>query len=151
MRRLLLGVVVAVALLDLACQPGQRRVEVAGEGDQEHASLNANAGCYVCHMTFVKEPLVTTHLKKQITCARCHGASIAHANDENVGATLPDIVIKRDQVTASCRTCHRIPDGHPKGFFARLFGSKQTGPGAEPVVPAAVCTDCHGKHKIGKT
>ena len=33
--------------------------------------------------------------KDEITCVRCHGISAAHANDEDIGATPPDITFKR--------------------------------------------------------
>ncbi len=96
--------------------------------------LGANAACYVCHMTFVKEELSKTHLRAEITCVRCHGLSAGHANDEDIGATPPDISFKRDQVDAMCLKCHKSHD----------IGPEEAGAGKYP----PVCSDCHGTHKI---
>lgn len=143
MRGLGFGVLAVGLLAVLSCQSDQRTVSVGGghEKGSEQNALGGNAGCYVCHMTFVKEPLAVTHLEKKITCARCHGSSTGHANDEDIGATPPDVVIKHDQVKAFCRTCHKVADKHPeKTFLGRVI---RKGP-----EPGAVCTDCHGKHRI---
>lgn len=146
MRGLGLGVLAAGLLAALSCQSAQRTAGV-GDGDErgsEQTALGENAGCYVCHMTFVKEPLTAWHVKKDITCARCHGPSAGHANDEDIGATPPDVVITHDQVKAFCRTCHKVSDKHPqKTFLGRVI---RKGP-----EPGAVCTDCHGKHRIDDT
>jgi len=91
--------------------------------------LGANAACYVCHMTFVKEDLARTHLAAKITCVRCHGLSAGHANDEDIGATKPDVTFSRDRVPVMCLECH---DKHE----------------IAPEKAKLVCTDCHGKHRI---
>ena len=72
--------------------------------------LVRNAACLVCHLTFVKEPLARSHQLKGITCANCHGASIAHANDEHVGATRPDITFPSEKVDKACKVCHEDHD-----------------------------------------
>ena len=99
--------------------------------------LGANAACYVCHMTFVKEELSKTHLRAEITCVRCHGLSAGHANDEDIGATPPDVSFKRDQVDAMCLKCHESHD----------ISSEEVVAGESP----SVCTDCHGTHKINSS
>ncbi|MBA7644454.1 hypothetical protein ES703_52198 [subsurface metagenome] len=99
--------------------------------------LGANAACYVCHMTFVKEELSKTHLRAEITCVHCHGLSAGHANDEDIGATPPDISFKRDQVNVMCLKCHEDDD----------LPSEEVVAGEHP----SVCTDCHGTHKINQT
>ena len=104
--------------------------------------LSVNATCYVCHMLFVHEEISKWHLAKEITCIRCHGLSAAHANDEDVGATKPDITYRRDQVDAMCRTeCHTDHDVPAREVLARF---QQRKPAAAPIV----CTDCHGDHRI---
>jgi hypothetical protein len=104
--------------------------------------LGANAACYVCHMTFVKEELAKVHLKEKVGCIECHGLSDKHANDENIGATKPDITFKRQQVDASCDKCHETHDAPAKKVVARLSERHL------PANPAPICTDCHGQHKI---
>lgn len=110
--------------------------------DEEPDLLGANAACYVCHVTFVKEDLARTHLKAKIGCIKCHGLSEKHANDEHIGATRPDVTFRRQEVDASCLKCHAAHDVPAKAVVARFLGrhlSARTPP---------VCTDCHGMHKI---
>jgi hypothetical protein len=107
--------------------------------------LGANVACCVCHMTFVAEDLVKTHLKEKVGCIDCHGLSAKHANDENIGATKPDVVFKRSQVDGNCAKCHEGHNVPAKAVIARL---------AERHLSAAtvpICTDCHGTHKIDRS
>jgi cytochrome c553 len=103
--------------------------------------LSVNATCYVCHMTFVREQISKVHFKEKVTCIKCHGLSAAHANDEDIGATKPDIMYKREQVDAMCRKCHEEHDAPAHEVIERFLDRK---PPASP----AVCTDCHGMHRI---
>lgn len=104
--------------------------------------LSVNANCYVCHTTFVREEISKWHFAEQITCVSCHGLSAAHANDENIGATKPDITYRRDQIDAMCsKECHTQHDV-PAGEVLARFQERK--PAASPVV----CTDCHGHHRI---
>ena len=105
--------------------------------------LGPNAACYVCHTTFVHEELSKVHLPEKVTCIRCHGLSAAHANDENIGATPPDVTFARDKIDASCSLadCHDKHDVPAKAVIARWLERER------PDSPA-VCTDCHGMHKI---
>ena len=103
--------------------------------------LSANAACYVCHMTFIYEEFSKVHLAEKITCIECHGVSGPHANDENIGATPPDIVFEREEVDASCAECHEEHDVSPREIIARSI--ERGLPDSSPI-----CTDCHGTHKI---
>ena len=121
-----------------SCNPPPGEMGVAEPADSgqfdETNPIGANAACYVCHMTFVGEELSKTHLQAEITCIRCHGLSAGHANDENVGATPPDITFDRDEVDATCLKCH---ERHEIEVAVRKHPS--------------VCTDCHGRHRIVQT
>lgn len=139
-RPLLLCAAACAVALVLSCMP--RSVE------QE--ALGPNAGCYVCHVTFVREELTTTHLAARIACTRCHGISAGHANDENIGATKPDVIIKGAQINPFCRRCHSTHDVAPEKVVAR-WQERMAGKAVAPAPPlTAVCTDCHGRHKIAK-
>lgn len=116
-------------------------VEEQDEGETMLDPLGPNAACYVCHMTFVFEELARTHLTEKVTCIECHGLSAAHANDEDIGATKPDIMYKRDEVDASCEKCHEEHDVPAQDVVA-LFLER------ELKVRKPVCTDCHGMHRI---
>ena len=102
--------------------------------------LGPNAACYVCHMTFVDEELATTHLEEDITCIDCHGASQGHANDEDIGATPPDIVIKGPQINKSCRKCHEQHDVAPEDVVARWLKRNKSEPAAAAKPAAAAET-----------
>jgi len=97
-------------------------------------ALGANAACYVCHMGFVKEQISKVHLSKDIGCIDCHGLSAPHANDENIGATPPDIVFERHEVDTMCLKCH----GRHQ-ISAGKLARYQSYP---------LCTDCHGRHRL---
>jgi predicted CXXCH cytochrome family protein len=99
-------------------------------------ALGINAACYVCHMGFVKEQISKTHLSKKITCIDCHGLSASHANDENIGATPPDITFEHDQVDKMCLKCHKRHE-----ISTEELAKYQLHP---------VCTDCHGGHKLNR-
>lgn len=123
-------------------QPADPAAGDEADATDETNPLGANAACYVCHIPFVKEELATVHLKAKVTCIKCHGLSAAHANDEDIGATLPDVVFRRDQIDALCGECHQGHDVPAREVTARYVQRHL------PAKPAPVCTDCHGKHKI---
>ena len=143
MRRLLLVAPIAASGAVLfSCRPAAV--------ESESGQLGPNAGCYVCHMTFLREPLSATHVKAKVSCVRCHGPSAAHANDEDVGATPPDVTFKRPQVNVFCRTCHPTHDVPPEKLLLRWQQRSAATPATRPAVPAATCTECHGRHKIAR-
>jgi hypothetical protein len=118
--------------------------EAAPPGDAIDA-LGANLACYVCHTTFIKEEMVQVHLKENIGCIKCHGLSDKHANDENVGATKPDVTFKRPKVDASCAQCHEGHDAPATAVIARFLERHL------PADRTPICTDCHGTHKIDRS
>ena len=116
----------------------------ASDGEDDGAILDPlgpNAACYVCHMTFVHEELSRIHLAEKITCIKCHGLSAAHANDEEIGATPPDVTFSRSQIDTSCEKCHEKHDVPARDVVARWLERKIR-------KPVTVCTDCHGMHRI---
>jgi hypothetical protein len=102
----------------------------------------ANAACYVCHTLFVQEELSKVHVQEKVPCIECHGLSAAHANDENVGATPPDVVFRRAEIDPMCLKCHETHDAPAREVVAR-FLQRRLSPKSTPA-----CTDCHGRHKI---
>ena len=143
MRRLVLLAVMGVVFL-LACRGATRSPSQSDRID----ALGANAACYVCHMTFVKEQLSKTHLAAKVACIKCHGLSAGHANDEDIGATPPDRVFDRAEIDGFCGDCHKIHDVHPAKVVAQWLKRNQERGIATPPAGEAVCTDCHGNHTI---
>ena len=103
--------------------------------------MSVNATCYICHMTFVREPISRIHFKAKVTCIKCHGLSSDHANDEDVGATKPDNIFKREKINAMCVECHKNHDVPAGEVIARFLQRK-------PTQSPLVCSDCHGQHRI---
>lgn len=141
----MLVVVLAVSLG--AGPPDGETAAEAPAGDDDSAEvfidpLGPNAACYVCHQTFIFEEMATVHKAEKIGCIKCHGLSAAHANDENVGATPPDIKFARHQVDKSCVECHDSHDAPAREVLARFVDREL------PQDKPAVCTDCHGEHRI---
>ena len=131
-RALLPGMLAAAALVSLSCGPAGSEMD----------PLGPNAACYVCHMTFVREPLSAVHAKAKVGCIQCHGLSAPHANDEDVGATKPDITFKRDAIDPACRACHPAHDVPADKVVARWQERKSP--------PNPTCTQCHGSHKVAR-
>ena len=139
----------SIAQLSTAQAPADQEKSAPAKGEAAHEDdgetmldpMGPNAACYVCHMTFVFEEIARTHLKEEVTCIKCHGLSAAHANDENIGATKPDITYKREEVDAACQKCHEKHDVSAQEVVARYIER-------ELKDPKPVCTDCHGMHRI---
>lgn len=113
-----------------------------GEPDETNP-LGANAGCYVCHIPFVSEKLSKIHLQAKVGCIDCHGISAGHANDEDIGATKPDIIFDGAQTNKMCVKCHESHDVPAEEVIARWLER-----GSDKKQPK--CTDCHGSHRIQK-
>jgi len=122
------------------CDPAAEAEEE--EEAEETNPLGANAACYVCHIPFVREELGRVHLQAKVPCIECHGLSAAHANDEDIGATPPDVTFQREQIDPSCVKCHKKHDAPARAVVSRFIERKLS------PKSAAVCTDCHGTHKI---
>jgi len=101
-----------------------------------------NSRCFVCHANYVDEELAVTHARRDVGCAKCHGASDAHIADESWASggngTAPDRMYPRDQIDAGCMQCHpkdKIATPQHQAIFLDASGQK-------------VCTDCHGNHRL---
>jgi Cytochrome c554 and c-prime len=136
------AVVLAVALALAGVAPPRAAPPDPGVDPTE--ALGQNAACLVCHLTFVKEDLARTHQLKGVACVRCHGPSIKHANDENIGATKPDLTFTRDRIDPACVLCHKHHNAPARAVVARFLERRL------PPQPAPSCTDCHGTHRIEK-
>jgi hypothetical protein len=100
-----------------------------------------NSRCHVCHINFSAEKLAATHAKAGVGCAKCHGPSDAHIDDESWASggkgTPPDIMYPAAKINRFCITCHELNPRDPdrKCTFPGPSGKK-------------VCTDCHGQHRL---
>lgn len=108
---------------------------------------NNNMLCIVCHLDFGDEPLTNDHMLNGITCAHCHGKSVAHMHDEAM-MTSPDVLWGRSEVEEMCGGCHK-PHKNPEAveaFRQKWLGRKREN--GRGITVDSICTDCHGRHTI---
>ncbi|MHC4457808.1 MAG: hypothetical protein ACYS0I_12125 [Planctomycetota bacterium] len=108
-----------------------------------------NSLCILCHLDFDDEPITTDHLSNAITCAHCHGTSVAHMHDETM-MTSPDVLYGRSQVNPMCNNCHK-PHKFPRAvenFRKKWLGKKREN--GRSIIEDSICTDCHGLHTIAR-
>lgn len=144
---------------------------------QETAELtqaaSENTACFVCHGNYRGEFIVERHAKANIGCAKCHGDSFAHRNDEN-NTTPPETMYAAGKIDSFCRGCHDVHDIPPRKIIAAWMKEKAKKPDVtcegchkEDDIPpkkvvarwkkrgidksdpeTIVCTDCHGDHRM---
>jgi len=141
------GAVVAADSRPAANEPAKLTPEapllLKDEPESETPSESAadNRRCFVCHVNYMQEELAVTHARAGIGCAQCHGPSDAHIADESWASggngTAPDVMYPREEINASCLTCHAREKIDTPEHRPLLAGSADK-----------VCTDCHGKHRL---
>ena len=134
---------IAPLIHSAGCIPWKKSDSQSSLEAKKDNPLGANAGCLVCHMTFVFDDLSKVHLENKITCAHCHGISAAHANDEEIGSTPPDKSFKREEVDSFCKRCHTTHNA-PAAEVIKVWEKRKRRKGLP------VCTDCHGRHRISE-
>ncbi|MHC4180168.1 MAG: hypothetical protein ACYSWU_21905 [Planctomycetota bacterium] len=155
----LLTIVIGVAVVQVRVPGGDtppRRDDsrcVPAPAAKRQVVVKSNDPCYVCHMPFLEEGLAAVHAKVHVWCGTCHGPSVRHTEDENIGATPPDVVFKKEKVDRMCGQCHD-PEEHTiltgKARRARLAEAQkaQRKIKRRKIRVTGVCTDCHGRHWI---
>jgi len=104
-----------------------------------------NSACYVCHVNYEEEPFVVAHAVADVGCAKCHGKSQAHQDDED-HLTAPAKMFARDNVAKMCGECHDSHDVPASKIVQRWQEKCST-----TVDPGKLtCTDCHGEHRLAK-
>jgi len=126
------------AALFASCVGGPRR---GAPSAQQKVAAKANEVCFDCHIDFKGEELVAKHVKGGVTCARCHGASKPHMDDE-VRKTPADVTFRGKTMRVFCHTCHS-PEKHMTLEPHQLAAAAEARTGK----PKS-CTECHGDHKI---
>lgn len=98
-----------------------------------------NSRCHVCHINYDEEVLAVTHARANINCEKCHGSSDAHCGDED-NITPPDIMYPAEKIRPFCMGCH------PK---EKIDIAVHKSVMAKPDAKEAICTNCHGEHRLG--
>ncbi|MHC4167016.1 MAG: hypothetical protein ACYSWQ_08665 [Planctomycetota bacterium] len=113
-------------------------VEPAGELPEPTGPVADNSRCHVCHMNYEVEALAFAHARADIGCEQCHGPSDAHCSDED-NITPPDTMYSQEKINPSCMACHpreKMDIAVHKAFLADIVAGK------------AICTHCHGDHRL---
>ena len=109
--------------------------------------------CKVCHSEVEVQFRDSAHYLEDLTCATCHGGdptaqkeALAHGGDFRAGPT-------RAEVPEFCASCHSDPSQmHAYGLPVDQYALYQTSTHGRKLAlgdtTAAVCTDCHGTHRI---
>ena len=133
------ALVAAAVFASCVKAPGGRRGAAPLAAQQ--AAAKANAVCFDCHVDFKGEGLATAHVKGGVSCARCHGASKPHMDDE-VRRTPADVTFRGKAMPVFCHTCH-----DPEKHMALEPHQLAAATAARTGKPKS-CTECHGDHKI---
>lgn len=144
---------VGLALAACGCPPRESvRAEsgsgtITGQKPPAKARPADNSECLICHMDFKTELLSIRHEKAGIGCTGCHGASLAHGDDE-LNVTPPDRLFGRAEIVPFCTACHAThKTGEAYKAFLKRWHSKRR-PNGRMVLNDSVCTDCHGNHAV---
>jgi nitrate/TMAO reductase-like tetraheme cytochrome c subunit len=144
---------VSTILVVFGCQPNDSpttdrasQTRSARKGSAP-ARTGDNSECLICHMDFDSEELSVKHDQAGIGCTNCHGASLAHGDDE-LNITPPDKLFGRAETERFCKGCHATHvEGKVYDDFVKQWHSKRR-PNGRMILDDSVCTDCHGNHAI---
>ena len=139
-------VFLAVLLL-FAWRPAEAQ---RNKGDNGAASGNY---CTVCHSDTQVELQESAHQREGVTCVSCHGGdpaaeSVAGAHSKSFRGSFD-----RKQAVELCSTCHSDPQqmrpyGIPTDQHALYLTSAHGKKLMQGDTRVAVCTDCHGNHRV---
>ena len=88
--------------------------------------------------------MAVSHAKEDVSCIDCHGASLAHRNDED-NITPPDKMYAFAKIEAGCQAdCHDTHDAPAREVLKRW----QERCPEKTDFTQVVCTDCHGYHRL---
>ncbi|MHC4691595.1 MAG: cytochrome c3 family protein [Planctomycetota bacterium] len=134
-----------ILIVAASCLQSTTSLSLRGSQDMP----NNNGLCLVCHLDFDEDPITADHLQRGITCAHCHGKSVAHMHDETM-MTSPDVLYGRTEVESMCRHCHRSHKDkrEVENFRAKWLGKKREN--GRNITAESTCTDCHGLHTISR-
>jgi len=136
----LMGILLVVPCVVADDDDGHGKDKKARKEALAAAALKINKLCFDCHIDFKDEDLSQDHQEQGVSCARCHGMSKPHMDDE-VRKTPPDVVFRKGAMTVFCLTCHK-PGEYREVPMHKAQESKP------PQLKRRTCTGCHGDHKL---
>ena len=109
--------------------------------------------CHVCHSEVAVQYKESAHHAEDMTCTSCHGGDPSATEVEAAHGRGFRAPPERDEVPKFCAGCHADPGqmrayGIPTDQYALYLTSGHGRRFAEGNTEVAVCTDCHGTHRI---
>src|SRR5574341_2602312 len=109
--------------------------------------------CEVCHSNVKVEFVESVHAREDISCVSCHGGD-SSADEEQVAHSRNfRCLTDRKQIPYECAACHSdsakmkayaLPTDQLALYQTSVHGKRL----AAGDTRVAVCTDCHGVHRI---
>lgn len=112
------------------------------------------SSCLVCHSDIKVDYQVSIHAGYDVACVECHGGDPSRMDLE---AMAPDTGFRgkpqREEIPQLCASCHSDaeqmkPYNIPIDQYAEYLTSEHGALLAQGDTKVAVCTDCHGTHRI---
>jgi hypothetical protein len=109
--------------------------------------------CELCHSDLKVEFLPSVHAREGISCVDCHGGNPAMDNEKGAHAGAFRSWMDRKQIPNACASCHSDESrmkayGLPTDQLALYHTSVHGKRLAAGDLAVAVCTDCHGVHRV---
>lgn len=111
--------------------------------------------CMTCHSEIKVDYLLSEHARFDVTCVACHGGDpvtleLDRAHDPEAGFRGTP---SRESIPPLCASCHSNPDRMkpfdlPTDQYAQYLTSRHGERWIGGDMNVAICTDCHGSHRI---
>ena len=109
--------------------------------------------CTVCHSEVDVLFRDSAHFAEDLTCTSCHGGNASATEIESAHGEGFRGPPTRAEIPGFCAGCHAEPEqmrpyGIPTDQYALYLTSRHGRGFAEGNTQVAICTDCHGSHRI---
>lgn len=109
--------------------------------------------CAVCHSEVAVKYRESIHAREDLNCTTCHGGDAAAQIENKAHSGDFRETPGRDEIPQFCASCHSDPNqmrayGLPVDQYALYMTSGHGRKFAAGDTAVAVCTDCHGTHRI---
>lgn len=131
----------------------KRLLLIGGVGLCWAAMAAAAEQCGVCHPESRVDHEASVHAREGVTCSGCHGGDPASRSSEAAHRGAFRALDDRLEIPAACASCHADlermrPYNLPVDQYAVYLTSQHGRAVARGERRAAVCTDCHGGHRV---
>ena len=109
--------------------------------------------CTVCHSEVAVRHRAGVHQDEEMTCTTCHGGDASQSEEAAAHGGSFKGRVSRASIPEFCASCHADPVamrpyGLPTDQYALYLTSEHGRELAKGNADVAICTDCHGTHRI---